>query len=149
MCDERRLFLEMAALYSQMSIDPSTKVGAVITQNQKPIAMGYNHIVEGINYHRNSLEDRGWKYPRVVHAEEDALFALKGRDLAYDPRRPLMMFVTHHPCEQCAKMIIQHNIQEVWTHEVAPEMLGRWPGMINAAGMLKEAGVRLNLLQKP
>ena len=37
-------FLEMAKLVSTYSKDPSTKIGAIITQGKKLVSMGYNGL---------------------------------------------------------------------------------------------------------
>ncbi len=144
MCSGHDIFMRIAQEYSQLSTDPSTKVGALILRDGRPVSLGFNHIAKPIVHTVHQLEDRSWKYPRTVHAEEDAIFGIMGRRL--DPRIKMVMFTTHYPCEQCAKMIIQYGISEVVTHKVPPDLLFRWPGMKVAAEMFDEAGVSVTFL---
>lgn len=98
----------------QKSKDPSTKVGAVITnRRQEVVSMGYNGFPRGIADRPGRLENRERKYQLVVHGEVNAiLFArtdLQGCRLYTWP------FL---PCSRCAGLVINSGIREVIT--VAP-----------------------------
>jgi deoxycytidylate deaminase len=47
----------------------------------------------------------------VIHAEENAIAKLAR---SHESGDGAAMFITHAPCQQCAKMILQSGIAEVW-----------------------------------
>ncbi len=104
-------FLGLASYISQWSKDPSTKVGAVISQGNRIVSLGYNGFPSGIADDRYRLEDRDTKLNIVIHAEENAiLFA----------RRSLVgctIFVNRIPCPRCMSKIIQTGITSVFYEE--------------------------------
>jgi len=103
-----RRFLDMADTVSSWSKDPSTKVGAVIVDNQKRIiSVGYNGFPRGIDDSTERYEDRQLKYSLVSHAERNAL------DNADVSLHDTTMFVTLMPCSDCAKGIIQRGIKKI------------------------------------
>lgn len=135
---DKLMILAMAT--AEFSKDPSTKVGAVISHGDSVISTGYNHISPRFDQNRELLEDRSWKYPRIIHAEKAAIrnawtwgHTLNGS----------VMHVTHQPCDHCALDIIDAGISRIITRPVDPEMLERWPGMKLAQTLFKEAGVSL------
>ena len=66
-------FLEMSQLVASWSKDPSTKVGAVIIDDdRRVISLGYNGFPKGVADDKR-LDDREEKYKIVVHAERNAL----------------------------------------------------------------------------
>lgn len=91
------------------SPDPSTKVGCVIVDHKRGVTVGagWNHFPEGIP--ESWWHIRDLKYKAVVHAEAAALLnagpAARGAD----------MYVTHHPCRDCAKLIIAAGVRVVWS----------------------------------
>nr|WP_319388019.1 deaminase [uncultured Cohaesibacter sp.] len=104
--------LECADAVARRSRDPSTKVGCVIVRPDKSFAaVGYNGFPR-------SMEDRGewWdsreeKYDRVIHAEMNALAAMK------EPARGCIVYVTHPPCKECTKFLAAHQVAKVvWRH---------------------------------
>lgn len=132
-------FLEMAKLISSWSKDPSTQVGAVVTDwDNKIVSMGYNGFPAGISDTQERLQDRDLKYKMIIHAEVNALiFAnenmINHRIYTY----PFM------PCPSCASLIIQAGIQTVVSYNNMPE---RWANNFELSKQLfKEAGVELIL----
>jgi dCMP deaminase len=107
-------FMFQAILASYRSKDPSTKVGAVfVDRNQHQISMGYNGFVAGIDESKLpwgkepgvGLEHQ--KYGYVVHAEANAILHAHG-DLSGSK-----LYVTHFPCNECAKLVASKKIGEV------------------------------------
>lgn len=141
MSDHHYTLMGIAHAHSSMSPDPSTKVGAVITSDRRIVAWGYNHIPDRIPHTQEMLNDRNWKYPRIIHAEQHALSQIGVHQL----RHPVM-YVTHYPCERCAAQIIHSGICEVFTHKVPLELIERWPGMKIAAEMFLEAKIPVTFL---
>lgn len=101
-------FLALSKHVSQWSLDPSTRVGAVITDNKnRVISLGYNGFPRGI-LDDARLEDRDQKYAIVLHAEQNAiLFAKRNLDECIMYTYPFM------PCSTCAALIIQAGITRV------------------------------------
>jgi len=101
-------FLEMAKMVGSWSKDPSTKVGAVIVDdNRRVVSLGYNGFPKGVA-DNNRLEDRNEKYKMIVHAERNALlFATTSVHDCTIFTYPFM------PCPVCAGMIIQSGIRRV------------------------------------
>ena len=103
-------FLEMARNAASWSKDPSTKVGAVIVDDDKRvISVGYNGFPKGVTDDER-LHDREEKYKMIVHAERNALlFANK------DVKNCSIYTYPFMPCSVCAGMVIQAGIKRVVT----------------------------------
>ena len=101
-------FLEMAKMVGSWSKDPSTKVGAVIVDdNRRVVSLGYNGFPKGVA-DNNRLEDRNEKYKMIVHAERNAL--LFATTSVHDCTIFTYPFI---PCPVCAGMIIQSGIRRI------------------------------------
>ena len=110
-------FMEVSKLTAQLSYAKRLKVGAVIVKDRNIISFGYNGTPEGTD---NNCEEKVYTQdgdytlktkPEVIHAEANAICKLarqgnSGKDAA--------MFLTHAPCVECAKLIIQAGISEVY-----------------------------------
>lgn len=137
-------YLKLARfIANEWSKDPSTKVGAVISDEYSlPVSLGVNGFPQGIADHPERLNNRDTKYKLVIHAERNAfIFAhrrLEGCTLYTYPIAP---------CSQCAAMFIQAKIARVVsTVPVSDlkkkEMFERWgKDLIIAEEMFKEAGI--------
>lgn len=141
----RYRFMELAEFVSLWSKDPSTKVGAVVVSGKEVLSLGYNGFAPRTPDHDSYLNDREEKYPRVIHAEVNAILRMDRRSRSY---MPLQMFVTHMPCSSCASIIIAAGISEVITNRPSQELLERWPGMKKTELLFGEAGLQLSLLDK-
>ncbi|GAB4181815.1 MAG: cytidine/deoxycytidylate deaminase family protein [Calditrichia bacterium] len=106
-------FMGIAIFTSLRSKDPSSKVGAVIVnQENRIVGTGYNGFPAGARESMMPWEREGdWlktKYPYVVHAEANAILSATTHDL-----RGCKIYTTLYPCNECAKFIAQKNIAEV------------------------------------
>lgn len=128
-------FLEIAGRVAALSPDPSTKVGAVITLRGKLCSSGWNDMPDGCPCGADIWHNREEKYPRVVHAEVNAVLRFRG-DLSGGT-----IYTTHFPCSSCTGVIINSGITRVVTHEPAQDLLGRWPNMKISRDLLEQAGV--------
>ena len=99
-------FLEMARNAASWSKDPSTKVGAIIVDDDKRvISVGYNGFPKGVRDDER-LDDRQEKYKIIVHAERNALlFANTNVKNCHIYTYPFL------PCSVCAG--IQAGIKRV------------------------------------
>lgn len=99
-------YLGLAKQASMKSKDPSTKVGAIVVDNNNRIvSTGYNGFPVGVLEPKERWE-RPLKYEFVCHAELNALiysgFTLDGT-----------LYCTHYPCSNCGKYIIQAGIKRI------------------------------------
>jgi dCMP deaminase len=96
----------------EFSKDPSTKVGAVICdEDNRVVSIGYNGFPKGIK-DDDRLQDREKKYPLIVHAEINAiLFATKSLKNCTLYTYPFL------PCPRCAGPVIQSGINRVISYK--------------------------------
>lgn len=128
-------YLKTARLFASHSSAVRKKVGAVIVKDDRIISIGYNGMPTGWD---NTCEDKiycddgDWseqllpkeadqwmKYklvtkPEVIHAESNAIAKLAKSTESGDGAS---MFITCAPCIDCAKMIYQSGISEVFYGE--------------------------------
>jgi dCMP deaminase len=136
-------FMELAEQVASRSKDPSTKVGCVITSEDKVVvSTGYNGIPSGVDDLEERMQ-RPAKYMWTSHAEENAVAQaarigarLKG-GTAYS---------TNVPCARCARMLIQAGVTSVWCYgndtKMDPDEFAI------AQEMFTEAGVELIIMEK-
>ena len=135
-------FLDMARLVSTWSKDPSTQCGAVITNGNEVVSIGYNGFPRHTYDGKELYADRERKYMRVIHAEQNAILIAK-RDITdctcYVWPMP--------PCSNCAALLIQSGIKRIVTIAPSPEQLTRWgAGFKEAKEMYKDAGTQLDFI---
>lgn len=130
-------FLDLADHVALWSKDPSTRVGAVVVRPDRTIAsLGFNGFPRGVDDTPSRYDCREVKYKFIVHAEANAIVSAKG-DLSghYLYSSPL------HPCNECAKLVIQSGITTVVTRPPRDE---RWADSFKIASqMFNEAGVEV------
>lgn len=131
-------FLGLAAYISAWSKDPSSQVGAVITDGNRIISLGYNGFAAGVEDKPERLIDRDCKLNLTIHAEENAMIFAK-RDLS-----GCTVYVTHPPCPRCASKLIQEEIGRIVYVAPSEDFLSRWAGDISlSTEMYREAGVQI------
>jgi dCMP deaminase len=75
-------FLTLARLVASWSKDPSTQCGAVLVRPDKTIAgIGYNGFPRAMVDDPAVLGERLTKYPRILHAEWNAVRSCRDGDL--------------------------------------------------------------------
>jgi len=129
-------FLGLAAHVSSWSKDPSSQVGAVITDGNRIISLGYNGFAAGVVDSQERLEDRNCKLNLTIHAEENAMIFAK-RDL-----RGCTVYVTHPPCPRCASKLIQDEVKRIVFITPSADFLSRWADDLKLSyQMYAEAGI--------
>lgn len=105
-------FMKLAREISTWSKDPSSKIGAVIVNDDRRIlATGYNGFPKGIEDTEERLNDREQKYPRIVHAEMNALMAALHSGVSV---KDATIYVYGLPvCPECTKSIISAGIKRI------------------------------------
>ena len=140
-------FMRLAREISSWSKDPSSKIGAVIVNDDRRIlATGYNGFPRGIADTEERLNDREQKYPRIVHGEMNALMNALYSGVSV---KDAAIYVWGLPvCSECTKSVIQSGITKVVLTEpqYAPEKWQeQWFNM--SAPMYTEAGVEIVTLK--
>jgi dCMP deaminase len=101
-------FLDLSEHVSRWSKDPSTKVGAIITNGIKIVSVGFNGLPQGIEDFPEILENRSLKYKHIIHAETNAVLAAKT-----DLTGHTIYTFPFLPCNTCASMVAQSGISRV------------------------------------
>jgi dCMP deaminase len=131
-------FLGLAAHISAWSKDPSSQVGAVITDGNRIVSLGYNGFAAGVEDKVERLDDRACKLNLTIHAEENAMIFAK-RDLT-----GCTVYVTHPPCPRCASKLIQEEVSRIVYIAPSEDFLSRWADDLELSGeMYREAGVEV------
>jgi dCMP deaminase len=130
-------FLELARFISNWSLDPSTKVGAVISdKHNRVVSIGYNGFPKGIKDDER-LNDRETKYKIIVHGEINAI-TFANRNL----ENCTLYTYPFEPCPRCAGIIIQSGIKRI----VAPiNKIDRWENDFKLSRQLfNEANIEID-----
>lgn len=135
-------FIELATHVANWSKDPSTKVGCVLVDDlRRVVGMGYNGFPRKVQDTLERYEDRPTKYLMVQHAEANAILNAVART------EGTTAYVTHHPCANCAGLLIQAGIKRVLTFQPSGGLAERFADSFNAAQtMFAEADVALKFL---
>ena len=139
-------FMEMAELVAMRSTCLRRNVGAVVVQDRRIVATGYNGAPVGLA-HCDEIEGgclrqrmgipSGERHEmcRALHAEQNAIIqaATSGQSV-----EGATIYITHQPCVICAKMIINAGIDRIVVKEGYPDQLSR--------DLLAEAGRKIIML---
>lgn len=128
-------FIEVAKAISMFSKDKSTKVGAVIIGPSGEIrSTGWNGAPRGCKADEDSRgESRPEKYFWFSHAEMNAI---TNAARVGTPLEGTTIIVTHAPCMDCARAIVQAGIKKVVFPTPTPEFTERWGETFRRAYLL-------------
>lgn len=133
----QRRMLQVAELVSSWSKDPENKVGAVLTTfDNHIISTGFNGYPAGLNHTDASVKEKLFK---TIHAEVNCIL--------HAPSIPFgtVMYITRHPCAQCAAIIVQAQVTRVVCPK--PEYDSSWSeSMQVASDLMFDAHVGLVLI---
>jgi len=136
-------YMDTAHRFAELSTARRLHVGAIVVKDDRIISIGYNGMPAGWE---NNCEDREYPNelmrdyeqhydefdsmfplvdeegkcyrlktkPEVLHAESNAIAKLAKSNESGDGAS---IFITHAPCIECAKLIYQSGIQEVYYKE--------------------------------
>lgn len=109
-------FMNIALIAKNRSKDPSTQVGAcIVSEDHRILSLGYNGAPNGFDDDIFPWGKEGdpldTKYPYVVHAERNAILNFRGSLKEFNDS---IVYVTHFPCNECAKELIQVGISKVF-----------------------------------
>ena len=111
------LYMDWASRVSKLSHARRLQVGAVIVKDDSVISYGYNGMpagwdnncenIVGYNMGEPMLKTK----PEVLHAESNAIAKLAKSN---NSGAGADLFVTHSPCMECSKLIVQSGIGRVY-----------------------------------
>ena len=118
-------YMKTAKLFAEHSYAKRRKVGAVIVKDNRIISIGYNGMPSGWDNNCEDVVTPSLPYlhgdgptlktkPEVLHAESNAIAKLARSS---ESGNGASLFVTCSPCLDCAKLIYQSGIQEVFYNE--------------------------------
>ncbi len=137
-------FMEVARLVGTWAscYQPERKIGAVIVQNKRIIATGYNGAPAGIRtcVERGECMRKKMGIPSgtrqemcyATHAEQNAIIQVARLGISTEGAT---LYCTHQPCNMCAKMIVNAGISRVVYEQGYPDPF--------AVEILTEGGVLL------
>lgn len=131
-------YMKVAEIFAEQSYAVRAKVGCIIVKDNRIISIGYNGMPSGwdnecentetlndVPHMREEYTKRGyvmhssadsviWKKltskPEVLHAEANAITKLAQSN---ESSKDAVLFCTHEPCIDCAKLIHQSGIKHV------------------------------------
>jgi dCMP deaminase len=156
--------MQAAEVYAELSSATRLHVGCVVVKDNTIIGIGYNgmpsgwdNVCEDVEYVlkeecqatdewmiQNGFSEHvhGWARKRtkreVLHAETNALAKIAR---STNSSENASLFVTHEPCLDCAKIIHQAGIKEVYYRNEYPRSNG-------GADFLKKCGIDVYKLDK-
>jgi len=132
-----RHFLDQANLASELSKDPSSKVGAVLVDSKnRLISSGYNGFPYNISDDPVRYEDKELKHKLIIHAEMNAILF---SGVVFRQEYITLYTYPFQPCERCAVIICQVGISRVVTGMIRSKYPdSRW--------ILEEADIKLDIV---
>lgn len=137
------LYMNMAYLSAMKSKDQSTKIGAVVVDNDNTVrAIGFNSFPRGINDDLSERQEKPHKYFYFAHAERNSVYNSARTGVSLKDCR---MYTPGFPCSGCAISIIQSGIKEViLCSEWSKKNSAKWSEEAAASKeMFDEAGVKV------
>lgn len=121
-------YMDVAHRFAELSTAKRLQVGAIVVKDDRIISIGYNGMPSGWDnnceveetYSRQVAPGDEWEVvhtgnlktrPEVLHAESNAIAKLARSS---ESGEGATLFVTHQPCMECAKLIYQSGIKEVY-----------------------------------
>ena len=113
----KQAYMKTAETFAELSHARRLHVGAIVVKDDRIISIGYNGMPAGWN---NNCEDEIFQQdgssglitkPEVLHAETNAISKLAK---STESGNGASMFITHSPCLDCAKIIFQSGINNVY-----------------------------------
>ena len=139
-------FMAIAKLSSMRSKDPSTQVGAcIVGHDNRILSIGYNGAPNGFEDKKFPWDREGdmlnTKYAYVCHAEMNAILNYRGSRKDLESAK---IYVDLFPCNECAKLIIQSGIKEIY---YICDKYKDTDGVKASKRMLDECGVKYKKLK--
>lgn len=129
-------YMRMALEWAKLSHCMRKKVGALIVKEGMVISDGYNGTPTGLP---NDCEDpSGLTHWYVLHAEANAIMKVAR---STNNARQATLYLTHSPCRECSKLILQAGIKRLVYLDAYKDATG--------LELLANGGVMVNKLENP
>jgi len=137
--------MKIAELVAERSTCLRRKVGAVLVQDRRILATGYNGAPKGLAHCeevgclREKLKIKAGERIEIcrgVHAEQNALVQAASFGIKVGNST---LYCTHQPCITCTKLLINAGITGIYAKKPYPDSF--------ANEMLKEAGVEIQIIK--
>lgn len=103
-----KAYLRLAQTWAKLSQCDRKQVGAIIVKDEVIISDGFNGTPSGFD---NCCEDdEGLTHWYVLHAEANAILKVARSTNNCDGAT---LYITHSPCRDCSKLILQSGIKRV------------------------------------
>ena len=116
----KQAYMKTAQTFAELSHAQRLQVGCIIVKDDRIISIGYNgmpagwsNVCEDEFLHEDGSTTTKTK-KEVLHAETNAIAKLARSN---ESGQDASLFVTHSPCLECAKLIYQSGIKEVYYKE--------------------------------
>ncbi len=132
-----KYFMNIAHEVAQRSTCERAQVGAVIVRDKRILTTGYNGSPRGLPHcsEVGCLMDNG-HCVRTLHAEQNAIIQAALHGVITEGA---IIYVTHQPCFNCAKTIINAGISEI--------VYGKEYRDDRSLDFLNQAGVKITALK--
>ena len=101
-------YMRMAQEWARLSHCTRKKVGAIIVKDGMIISDGYNGTPTG--FPNDSEDAAGLTHWYVLHAEANAILKVAR---STNNARGATLYLTHSPCNECSKLILQAGIKRL------------------------------------
>lgn len=108
-----KTFIETAKIFAQNSYAKRLKVGAVLSKDDRILAVGYNGTPSGYSNECEEIDIITGELKTkdiVVHAEQNLICFCAKNGINTNE---CTLYITHSPCITCAKLIASAGIKEV------------------------------------
>lgn len=140
-------FFKIMYLASSKSLDPRTKIGAILVRDKSIISTGYNGFPKGVKDLEERYNDREQKINFICHAEFNSIvisarFGISTKDS--------ILYTNGIPCNNCCKSLIQGGISEIVVHKQWPEFTNKnWVESVKISKiMLQESNIPVRIYNK-
>jgi len=138
-------FLNIAEQVKLKSKDQSTQIGAVIVGGDNEVlSTGYNSFPRGMDDSKQERQERPEKYFWMIHAEANAI--VNAARIGSSVKNSKIYLTCSVPCADCAKLIINSGIVEVFCKNTQDDVKGNhWiESKKKTLEMFKECNIKLN-----
>ncbi len=114
-----KAYLSLAASWALLSHCKRKQVGAIIVKDAMIISDGYNGTPAGFD---NCCEDdNNQTHWYVLHAEANAILKVAR---STNNCKDATLYLTHSPCKDCSKLVLQSGIKRVVYQEAYKDVSG-------------------------
>ena len=136
----KQAYMDVAERFAQLSHAQRAKVGAIIVKDDRIISIGYNGMPSGWENECETEQKTGntgygrklVTKPEVLHAETNAIAKLAQSS---ESGKDATLFCTHLPCIDCAKLIYQSGITQVYYREEYKAAKGTGKDFLTKSGV--------------